>query len=144
MKKTVLALLAVIVAAHLYMFPLQAEETTASKPISQVVVYYFHGTLRCPSCHLIEQYAKETVERDFAGQLSSGRAVFKIINVEEKGNEHFTNDYQLYTKSVVVSLVKNGKEEKWKNLKEVWPLLRNKEKFSAYVKDEVGKYLKEL
>jgi len=111
---------------------------------SCVVVYYFHGNFRCVNCHNIEQYTKEAVEQYFQKELKSGAVVFKVINVETKGNEHFTNEYQLYTKSVVLSLVKNGKEIKFGNLAKVWDYLRNRDAFHQYIKAEVEKYLKEL
>ena len=52
-------------------------------------------------------------------------------------------DYQLVTKSLVLSLVSDGKETKWKNLADVWKLVRDKEKFYQYVKDEVEIFVKE-
>ena len=113
-------------------------------PTNFVVIYYFHGNFRCVNCRNIEQYTKETLDEYFRKELDSGKVVFKVINVETKGNEHFTNDYQLYTKSVVISLVKNGKEIKFDNLAKVWEYLRNKEAFHQYIKSEVEKYIEEL
>lgn len=107
-------------------------------------VYYFHGNFRCPTCYKIEQYAKEAIETNFKEDLASGKMVFKAINVEEKGKEHFIDDYQLYTKSLIISLVKDGKEIKYKNLTKVWEYIRNKQTFFDYVKNEVTSYLKEL
>jgi len=109
-----------------------------------VLVYYFHGDFRCPTCFRIEQYSREAVEQNFKDELASGRVVFKVVNVETKGNEHFVKDYQLYTKSLIVSLVKNGKEVKFGNLTRVWEYIGNKQVFFDYVKNEVTSYLKEL
>ena len=109
-----------------------------------VAAYYFHGNYRCSNCYRIEQYSKEAIEQYFKNELDSGKLVFKIINIEEKGNEHFIKDYQLYTKSLIVSLVKNGKEVEFDNLVKVWEFLGNKQKFYDYVKGEVALYLKEL
>ena len=111
---------------------------------NQVVVYYFHGTFRCSSCLRIEQYSREAIEKYFGNELKSGKLIFKVINVEEKGNEHFVNDYQLYTKSLVLSLVKDGKEIKSENLAKVWEYLGNREKFYEYVKGSVDSYLGDL
>ncbi len=115
-----------------------------TSPTNFVTVYYFHGNFRCVNCETIEQYTKEAVEKYFQKELDVGKVIFKVINVETKGNEHFTNDYQLYTKSVVLSLVKNGKEIKFDNLTKVWEHLRNKDAFHQYIKSEVERYLKEL
>ena len=109
-----------------------------------VIAYYFHGNFRCFSCYRIEQYSKEAVEQYFRNELNSGKLVFKAINVEEKENEHFIKDYQLYTKSLIISLVKNNKEVKFSNLTRVWEFLGNRQRFFEYVRDEIAKYLKEL
>ena len=111
---------------------------------SQVVVYYFHGNARCPSCYKLEQYAKEAVEQNFSQEMKTGKLVFKRVNVEQAGNDHFVYDYQLYTKSVVISLVKEGKQVKYKNLERVWDLLRDQNKYHEYIRDEIKPFLGEL
>ena len=115
-----------------------------SPPANRVIAYYFHGNFRCVNCRNIEQFSKEAVEKYFKDELTSGKVIFEVINVEEKGNEHFVGDYQLYTRSLVLSLIKNGKEIKSKNLTKVWEYLRDKPKFHQYVKEEIDGYLKEL
>jgi hypothetical protein len=79
----------------------------------------------------------------FAKELGNGRLEFRPVNIEEPGNKHFIQDYQLVTRSLVLSLMSDGKETKWKNLADVWKLVRDKDKFFQYVKDEVEKFLKE-
>ncbi len=62
-----------------------------------IIAYYFHGTFRCPTCHKLKQYSKEAIEINFKDALASGKLELKVINVEDKGNEHYASDYQLYT-----------------------------------------------
>lgn len=112
--------------------------------VNHVKVYYFHGDFRCSKCHKLEQYSKEAIENNFKAELASGKLEFKVINTDEKGNEHFLNDYQLYTKSLVISLVKGGKEDKYKNLTKIWEYVQDKQEFFDYVKEEIAAYLKEL
>lgn len=116
-------------------FALGAEEN--------VVAYYFYGNFRCPTCHKMEQYSKEAIENNFKDELASGELVFKAINTEEKGNEHFVEEYQLYTKSLVISLVRVDNEIKHKNLKKIWEYARDKNKFIDYVTEEIRDYLKQ-
>lgn len=117
----------------------------ADKPLdSKVVVYYFHGNFRCSNCRNIEQYTKETVEKYFQKEVDSGKIFFEVINVDKKENKHFVKQYQLYTRSVVLSLVKNRQELKFDNLPKVWEYLRDKNAFQQYIKNEIEKYLKEL
>ncbi|MCX5704479.1 MAG: nitrophenyl compound nitroreductase subunit ArsF family protein [Candidatus Omnitrophica bacterium] len=116
----------------------------ADKPLeTKVYAYYFHGTIRCPTCHKLEQYSKEAIETNFKDALASGKLEFKVVNVEDKGNEHYGNDYQLYTKSLILSLVKDGKQIKWINLDKIWEYVGNKQRFVDYVKSGVAGLLKE-
>jgi len=108
-----------------------------------VVAYYFHGNYRCHTCYTIEQYSKESIEANFKDALASGKLQFKVVNVEERGNEHYVKDYQLYTKSLILSLVKDGKEVKSKNLTKIWEYVRNRQRFYDYVRDEIVAFLKE-
>jgi len=110
----------------------------------KVIAYYFHGSFRCSTCRDLEQYAKEAIENNFKKELAEGSLIFKAADIEEKGNEHFVNDYQLYTKSVVLSLVEDGKEIKYKNLDKIWEYVRDKEKYIDYIKREVNNFLKGL
>ena len=143
MKNSILALLLALVVLWCGAGVAFAEEPAVAQS-NHVVVYYFHTNFRCTNCHNMEKWIKELIDSDFKGEQASGKLVLKIFNTETKGNEHFMNDYKLFTKSVVLALVKDGKEVKFVNLAKVWELLRSGEKFKAYVKDEISKYLKEL
>ena len=109
----------------------------------KIIAYYFHGNARCPTCHKMEQYTKEAIEENFKDELANGLLVVKIVNVEEKENEHFVNDYQLYTKSLIISRVENGKEIEHKNLTKIWEYVRDKNEFFNYVTAEINNYLKD-
>jgi hypothetical protein len=118
----------------------QAEESAQG---AHVIAYYFHGTMRCPTCRKLEQYSKEAIETNFKDALAAGKLEFKAINVEDKGNEHYNNIYQLYTKTLILSLVKDGTQIKWVNLDKIWEYVGNKQRFVEYVKNGVADYLKE-
>lgn len=109
----------------------------ALKETRTIVVYYFHGDARCPTCFKLENYAKTEIESSFADAMKSGKLEWKTINVETAGNEHFGTEYKLYTKSVIVSTQKDGKEESWKNLDQIWQLVHEEKKYRAYIKNEV-------
>lgn len=140
MRKLFLVILAAVAVISLSFSAFAAED----KPTAKVIAYYFHGTFRCYSCTNMEKYSREAIEANFKDALASGRLEFKTVNVEDKGNEHFVNDYQLYTKSLILSLVKDGKEIKHKNLDKIWQLARNKEKFIEYVTSEVAELMKDV
>jgi len=67
--------------------------------------------------------------------------VWKTVDVETKGNEHFIKDYQLFSKAVVVVDMKDGKQVQWKNLKDIWQIVGKKEAFTRYIQGEVQSYL---
>jgi len=110
---------------------------------SKVIAYYFHGDFRCSNCYKIEKYSKEAVDKYFFKELASGELEYKVINLDERGNEHFAVDYKLYTKSLVISKITGGRESEYKNLEKVWNYLGDKEAFYNYVKEETVKFLKE-
>lgn len=118
-----------------------AQTSTTSKP--RLVVYYFHGTQRCSNCLKIEAYTKETIDSSFASQLKDSLVVWRMINTDEDANKHYRDDYQLFTKSVVLSHCQDGKQVRWKNLDKIWEHLGDKAAFQAYIRDEVSAYLKD-
>ncbi len=118
---------------------LLAPDTSAAA--HQVTAYYFHGNLRCASCMKIEAYSKEAIEQAFAAELKDGRLAWRVVNTEEKGNEHFVKDYQLYTKSLVLVDAARGRQVRWKNLEKVWQYLQDKPAFLQYVRAETRAYL---
>ncbi len=138
-KKILAAMLILVLAASPFLF---AENGGAAEE-NRVDVYYFYGDPRCPTCRKLESYTRETVEKDFKTQVSSGAVVFRPVNVDKKENEHFVKKYKLYTKSVVLSLVRGGKETKYANLEKVWQYVGNKKKFRDYVGGEITKFLGE-
>lgn len=108
-------------------------------PSDGVVVTYFTSDVRCPSCFQIESLSRQTVERDFGDDLRAGRVVFRAINVDQPANKHFVEEYQLVSKTVVVSSREDGQETHWTNLQEVWLKLGDEADFTRYVGDEIRK-----
>lgn len=117
-------------------------EYIAKTETANIVVYYFHNNYRCSNCIKFEKYTKSAVEESFSKQLKEGRLKFIVVNYEETQNSHYINDYGLYTKAVILSLVQNNKEIKWKSLDNIWNLVGNEAKFKQYITDEINNYLK--
>ena len=109
----------------------------------RLVVYYFHGTARCRSCLTIERFTREAITEYYAGLLESGELEWRVVNTDEPGNEHYRDDYSLYTKSVIVSDLQSNEEARWKNLDQVWQLLGNETEFKNYIREEVDAWLEE-
>lgn len=128
--------------------PVSTSKLAASKPaplkMRKVIVYYFHGNVRCPTCIKIESYAREAIESAFANELRSGKLQFIVINAQKPENEHYIYDYKLVSKSIVVSEVSGNKELRWKNLNRIWELIGDKHEFMKYVQDQVRDYIKDI
>jgi len=123
--------------------PLQTAEgnpAQTNKP-PKVIAYYFHTTFRCVTCRTIEAFSREAIEQAFGDALKNGKLEWRLVNVEERANRHFIQDYRLFTKSLILVKMKDGKQAEWKNLSRVWELVRRKDAFLRYVQDEVRAYL---
>jgi len=120
-----------------------AKADSTQKPEVTVTAYYFHNTHRCKTCLTIERNAKDAIQRNFSKEIASGRLKFLPLNMEEKENQHFIKEYQLYSSSLILVKFRNGKQEKWENLQQVWFLIKDMEKFYQYVRDGVSQFLSE-
>ncbi|GAK56682.1 hypothetical protein U27_03645 [Candidatus Vecturithrix granuli] len=116
-------------------------ENQPHSPTKKIVVYYFHGTARCSSCQTIEELTHFAVADGFQSELKEGSLEFHAINAETPENRHFIQEYRLYTKSVIVSAVVNGKEMRWKNLEKIWELYYDQKAFVDYIQQEIRAYL---
>lgn len=110
----------------------------------KVVAFYFHGNYRCSNCKKIEQYSREAIDKYFTKELKIKKLTFTIINTDQPENKHFVEDYQLYTRSLIIAEFKDGKQVRWKNLTKVWNYLNDRDKFYKYVQSEIQKYLENI
>jgi hypothetical protein len=117
---------------------------TSATSAPKVIAYYFHLTVRCTTCRTIEAYSREAILNHFKSDIERGRLEWQVVNVELPENEHFVKDYQLFTKSVVLVHIANGKQQSYKTLNDVWELVGDKARFQAYVDKEVRGYLAQL
>lgn len=118
-----------------------ALEGASVMPDDRVVAYYFHGSQRCRTCMTIEAYTAEAIQAGFADALSRGTLEWKVINIEEPANEHFVEDYQITTRTVVLVEVQDGKQVRWSTLDRVWELVGDKPAFMTYIQEETKGYL---
>jgi hypothetical protein len=108
----------------------------------KVVAYYFHGRVRCVSCVKIETLSRKAVTEGFPKDLKNGRLEFRDVNVEEPENRHFIADYRLFSQSLVLVEIRDGRQVRWRNLEKVWTLLNSEREFVPYVQGGVSDFLK--
>jgi len=127
--------------------PAQAERAgaaatpAADAPEHQFAAYYFRTNVRCPSCVKIESWTNEAITTHFADELADGSLLWTTINTEEEGNEHYVDDYQLYTKQVVLAEFEKGERVRYKDLAKVWDLLGDQRAFGDYIVSEVKSFM---
>ena len=108
---------------------------------TKIIAYYFHLTVRCPTCRAIEAYSREGIESAFTGALKSGAIDWRSVDIELPENNRFVQDYQLFTSSLVLVKLRDGKQVEWRNLDKVWDLVRTKDEFLKYVQTNIREYL---
>ena len=116
-------------------------QITTNATAQQVIAYYFHGTVRCETCLMIEQLAKAVIEQQFSAEFAMNGLVFTSVNYELPEHAHFLTDYKLPCPSLVLVRRIDGKEEAWKLLADTWQLVHEPIRLNAYVETEVRHFL---
>ena len=103
----------------------------------KVNVYYFYGKPRCTTCMKIENYTKSAI-----ASMKDKDVVFKGIDMDNSANAAMVKKYNLYTKSVIISKIKNGKIEsgQWKNLDKIFLKAGNEQDFKNYIITEIKNF----
>ena len=88
----------------------EVSEKSSKEPERKVIAYYFYGDIRCVSCKKIESLSSEAVHNGFKDEIKDGSLVWKPINVDKSEHKHFIEDYELYTRSLIIAEYKNDKQ----------------------------------
>jgi hypothetical protein len=118
-----------------------AADVAATAADTRFIAYYFHRTLRCPTCLAIEEQARKAVEEGYDEELAAGKLKWRAVNIEAEGNEHFEKDFELSTSSLVLVEMKGDEVVQWKDLAKVWELVHDEPAFQKYVWAEVTAFL---
>lgn len=113
---------------------------TADAP-GKFIAYYFHRTLRCPTCLSIEKQSQEAIELTYNGELAAGALEWQAVNIEEPGNERFEKDFALDRQALVLVELKGEEVRRHKKLERVWELVDDPYGFQQYVVAEVALFL---
>jgi hypothetical protein len=108
-----------------------------------LVVYYFHGDIRCQTCRAIESQSHDTVQNDFPNQLENGQVVWKIVNYDKPEGAELAKEFDVHMANVVLARMSGGEVEEWKRLDQVWALVGDKPAFARFVRTEISEMLAE-
>jgi len=111
---------------------------------SKIIAYYFHVNVRCATCRLIEAYSRQVIQQRFKDDMAAGRLQWRLVNIQSPENRHFIRDYQLFTKSLVLVLIKDGQQKEYKVLNDTWELVGMPVMMQEYVEKEVRNFLRKL
>jgi hypothetical protein len=106
-----------------------------------LIVYYFHGKTRCPTCMAIESQSHDVVQTDFASKLANGQVVWKVLNYDEPAAAKLAEQFEVMMPMVILAKMKGGRIERWKCLDDVWALVDDKPAFAKFVRAEVNQML---
>ena len=87
---------------------LQAQDAAKSTN-PKVEVYYFHATMRCPTCLAVEEQTKKTLDENFAADLKAGTIQLKVLNLEEKENKALTEKFEVGWSSLILYVPESNK-----------------------------------
>jgi hypothetical protein len=111
--------------------------------VAPVTVYFFDSDKQCATCDHLKEYAAEAIQTYFSSELESGTLAWRTLNLDDPANEHYLEEYGLYSKSVVVVRAEAGKPVRWKNLESIWELVYDKRLYLEYIRAEVEAFLGE-
>ncbi len=117
-----------------------ASSDLAEVKADRIEVVDFHGTRRCPSCQMVEQYARETIEEFFIEEMAAGKITFLSVNGELSENRETVIQYQARGSSLFINAITDGQD----NITEdttVWRLVGDEQKFKTYFKDKLDNLL---
>ncbi len=120
--------------------PTQTINTTLPSGSEKIEVFSFHSTQRCISCIYIGQYTQEVITQKFASEVSSGKIIFKEINIDLSENKQLAKDYQVTGSSLYITVTKDGQTFKEEDT-DVWRYVPQETKFKSYLESKIKKLL---
>jgi hypothetical protein len=103
-----------------------------------LVVYYFHSSVRCPSCRAIESGTKEVLDTYYAAQLGREEIEWKVLNFTKPSGAVLALKFEVKDPVVVLARVKDNEVcDGWRRLDKVMALAQDKPALVDYVRAEI-------
>ena len=80
----------------------QQNTTQVNMEKGALLVYYFHGAQRCPTCRAIEENTIDLLNSSFAQAQQDGKLVFKVIDFSEPEGEAIADRYEVAFSSLIL------------------------------------------
>ena len=111
---------------------------------TKIEVIDFYGTHRCVTCEAIEANAKYTVENFFQEAVKEGKVEFKTVNVDDEKNYDMAEKFEATGTALFINVIKDGKEQHIDLTNFAFAKGKDKEAFSAELKEKINEQLKTL
>ena len=118
--------------------------TSLDASISKIEVLDFHSTHRCMTCNAIEKNTKYTLDTYFSEELKADKITFQVVNVDEKENEKIAEKFEASGTSLILNVIKKGKETQINLTDFAFMNGNDQEVFSKELKDKIDTELKAL
>ena len=112
-------------------------------PASAVQIILFRGGGYCPVCDDLERLTLEALEGPLSGDVASRILSFRKVSLEEPGNEGAIDRYGLFGTTLVVTLTREGREVRFRNLEEAYKLADRPEAFQDFLLQALAPFLSE-
>lgn len=96
---------------------------------SQFSAVYFHAPHRCPTCRKIESFSHEAL----TPEIEAGNVAWQIADYTADANASLVDQFKVFTSTVVLVEVQDGKVVRWKNLEDVWNHTSDQSDFTAFI-----------
>lgn len=122
----------------------KSKDKSLSQSISKIEVLDFHSTHRCMTCNAIEANTKYTLNTYFSKEMKEDKITFQVINVDEKQNEKIAEKFEASGTSLILNVIKNGKETQINLTDFAFMKGNDQEAFSKELKAKIDTALKTL
>lgn len=90
---------------------------------------YFHAPHRCPTCRKIESFSYEAL----TPEIEAGNVAWQIADYTTDANATLVDQFKVFTSTVVLVEVHDGKVVRWKNLEDVWDHTSDQADFTVFI-----------
>lgn len=96
---------------------------------TQFSAVYFHSRHRCPTCRKIESFSHGALIQE----IEAGKLSWQTADYTAGENASLVDQFKVFTATVVLVEVQDGKVVRWKNLEEVWSHTSDQSDFTVFI-----------
>ena len=86
----------------------QVIDTEVDVSENTILVYYFHGSIRCHTCISVDEDTHKYLKELFPEKMDKSEIVFKSIDIDKKESPELIEKYEIYGQTLL--LIKGDKK----------------------------------